>query len=92
MKSLDQNVNLIIFFLIFRFIMSLDPPKKRYRRDDPKDDEDDWRHEDERHDYQPYVPVKERRKQKLVKLGRITDLKEEANVAGPNNPVDSTTR
>ena len=72
--------------------MSLDPPKKRYRRDDPKDDEDDWRHEDERHDYQPYVPVKERRKQKLVKLGRITDLKEEANVAGPNNPVDSTTR
>ena len=33
---------------------------------------------EEEDDYVPYVSVKERRKQKLAKLGRITEIKEES--------------
>ena len=33
-------------------------------------------------DYVPYVRVKDRRKQKLVKLGRITEIKEDTKPTG----------
>ena len=59
------------------------PPVKRYRRDDPEEDakKDDWKVDDDDEEYQAYVPIKERRKQKPVKLGRITDLKESETIA-----------
>ncbi|XP_055851869.1 ATP-dependent RNA helicase abstrakt [Episyrphus balteatus] len=48
------------------------PPIKRYRREENKSsDEDD--------NYVPYVPIKERKKHQLVKLGRIVQLTAEAN-------------
>lgn len=49
------------------------PPMKRYRREDYKSsgEEDDDK-------YVPYVPVKERKKQQLMKLGRIVQLTTEA--------------
>ncbi|KAK3913195.1 ATP-dependent RNA helicase abstrakt, partial [Frankliniella fusca] len=48
------------------------PSSKRYRRDDEEkssSDSDD--------NYVPYVPVKERKKQQLLKLGRLGQLKDE---------------
>ncbi|XP_055384536.1 ATP-dependent RNA helicase abstrakt [Condylostylus longicornis] len=47
---------------------------KRYRENDlnSKDDEDE--------DYTPYVPIKERKKEKLLKLGRIVQLTTESAV------------
>ena len=58
-----------------------EPPLKRYRRreEEQKSDNDDLEKEGE--DYVPYVPVRERRKQKLVKLGRIAVLKETEKTA-----------
>ncbi|XP_050435933.1 ATP-dependent RNA helicase abstrakt [Adelges cooleyi] len=46
-------------------------PHKRYRRDDDESNSDD--------DYVPYVPVRERKKQELLRLGRLSKLKEESN-------------
>ena len=56
------------------------PPVKRYRREDNHES----KMEDEE-DYVPYVSVKERRKQKLVKLGRITEIKDESVASGSGN-------
>ncbi len=54
------------------------PPVKRYRREEPEDsDKDDWDNDSDRDDFKPYVSVKERRKQNLVKLGRLTAVQEE---------------
>jgi ATP-dependent RNA helicase DDX41 len=55
---------------------------KRYRREEEQkksdlDSEDD--------NYQPYVPVKERKKQKLMKLGRIVQLTNEAQNMGKSS-------
>jgi ATP-dependent RNA helicase DDX41 len=47
---------------------------KRYRREEPKSDEE----EDIDTNYTPYVPVKERKKNQLIKLGRIVQLTTEA--------------
>ena len=58
-----------------------EPPIKKYRREESE--EEDWQHEDEKD--QIYVPVKERRKQKLVKLGRISELKETASAYSPKD-------
>ena len=56
------------------------PPLKRYRR---VEEEDKKGSEDENlEDYVPYVRVKDRRKQKLVKLGRITEIKEDTKPTG----------
>ncbi|PSN49687.1 putative ATP-dependent RNA helicase DDX41 [Blattella germanica] len=41
-----------------------EPPKKRYRKEESTSESED--------DYVPYVPVKERKKQQLVKLGRLS--------------------
>jgi len=59
-----------------------EPPVKRYRRSPTPKSEDDV----EETDFVPYIPVKERRRQKLVELGKLSDetkgriglLKEEA--------------
>ena len=48
------------------------PPVKRYRREEDTSGSEDFYKEGD--DYVPYVPVKERRKQKLVKLGRVAGL------------------
>lgn len=50
-----------------------EPPLKRYRREEKTSSSES---ED---DYVPYVPVKLRKKEQLVKLGRLTQLKEEWN-------------
>ena len=54
------------------------PPIKRYRREETKSESDDeWNAVDDeliRSKFVAYIPIKERRKQKLVKLGRITEL------------------
>ncbi|XP_037808512.1 ATP-dependent RNA helicase abstrakt [Lucilia sericata] len=50
------------------------PPIKRYRRED--DDKSSGAEDDDK--YVPYVPVKERKKQQLMKLGRIVQLTSEA--------------
>lgn len=59
------------------------PPVKRYRREEKQDSSDDeWKVGSDsdsdvrkKTDYVPYVPVRERRKQQLVKLGRIAEIK-----------------
>ena len=45
-----------------------EPPIKKYRREESE--EEDWQKDDDND--RIYVPVKERRKQKLVKLGMIS--------------------
>lgn len=57
-------------------------PIKRYRREE-KEKKSDIESEDDT--YQPYVPVKERKKQKLVKLGRIVQLANEAQNLGKSS-------
>ena len=63
------------------------PSRKRYRKEveqDLKDTELD--NEDE--DYVPYVSVKERRKQKLTKLGRISEIKMDEQKRQALQPAD----
>lgn len=56
-----------------------DPPKKRYRRlTDEESDENKLEDDD---NYVPYVPLKERRRQQLIKMGRIAQLSSETNGA-----------
>lgn len=67
--------------------MSAPPAKRRYHRDD--DDEDkskNFRLEDD--DYQPYIPVRERKKHELVRLGRIAHIAESANKSSSENESD----
>lgn len=52
-------------------------PAKKYRRQD----EEKGQQLEEDDDYVPYVPVKERKKQQLIKLGRIAELTAEAREA-----------
>lgn len=57
-----------------------EPPKKRYRKEkmsESSESEDD--------SYVPYVPVKERKKNTLMKLGRLTQLKEELGQKGKSS-------
>lgn len=61
----------------------MDPPIKRYRREEKE--KSDLEDEDE-DKYVPYVPVKERKKQQLIKLGRIVQITNEAN----NTPKSSS--
>ncbi len=58
------------------------PPVKRYRRTDleeqEKADKDDWMRgdeEDQEGEEEEYVPLRERKKQKLIRLGRIKEVK-----------------
>ncbi|RZF34026.1 hypothetical protein LSTR_LSTR012371 [Laodelphax striatellus] len=53
--------------------MEKEPPIKRYRREEEKDQKSSESDEE----YVPYVPVKDRKKQQLMKLGRLTQLKDE---------------
>ncbi|XP_004922248.1 ATP-dependent RNA helicase abstrakt [Bombyx mandarina] len=48
------------------------PPIKRYRREEKSDSDEDV------DNYEPYVPIKERKKQQLLKLGRLGLLTAEA--------------
>lgn len=55
---------------------SAPPPVKRYRREDEKkSDSSDDEFAREGDDYTPYVPVRERKKQQLVRLGQATVVK-----------------
>ncbi|VVC90786.1 unnamed protein product [Leptidea sinapis] len=64
-----------------------DPPKKRYRRDE-KDSES----EEDIDNYTPYVPIKERIKDKLLKLGRLgqvaNEVAAETKSSSDNDPDD----
>ncbi|XP_069699542.1 ATP-dependent RNA helicase abstrakt [Periplaneta americana] len=54
-----------------------EPPKKRYRKEESSSESED--------DYVPYVPVKERKKQQLLKLGRLSQLKDEYGQRGKSS-------
>lgn len=57
--------------------MSNDAPQiKRYRRNE----EEEKRQESDDENYTPYIPVKERKKQQLVKLGRIVQIVQENQI------------
>lgn len=60
------------------------PSKKRYRRDDGKnrnsDSEDD--------SYVPYVPVRERKKTELLRLGKLVNLNENSRNTSSENESD----
>lgn len=56
---------------------SNEPPKKRYRKEESSSESED--------DYVPYVPVKERKKQQLLKLGRLSQLKDEFGQRGKSS-------
>lgn len=64
-----------------------EPPRKRYRKDDKSSESEP---EDDK--FEEYVPVKERRKQQLIKLGRIAQLTAEAAAetksSSENDPDD----
>uniref|UniRef100_A0A182K962 RNA helicase n=1 Tax=Anopheles christyi TaxID=43041 RepID=A0A182K962_9DIPT len=55
-------------------------PAKRYRRDSQKSEG-----EEDNDSYVPYVPVRERKKQQLLKLGRIVQLTAEASTVGKSS-------
>ncbi|XP_023336483.1 ATP-dependent RNA helicase abstrakt-like [Eurytemora carolleeae] len=60
------------------------PPKKRYRRTpSPKSGTDE-------EDYQPYIPVRERKKQQLVKLGRLQQVQVEEKSGRNFSPSSGT--
>ena len=62
-------------------------PIKRYRKEIEKESDDEWNVSDEESNsskYVQYVPIKERRKQNLVKLGRITEILAEDTAKQPN--------
>lgn len=61
--------------------MSKNAPIKRYRREEDEK-KLDLESEDE---YTPYVPVKERKKQKLLKMGRIVQIANEAAGIGKSS-------
>lgn len=64
--------------------MSADlPPVKRYRREEKNSDASDHGENDDK--YVPYVPVKERKKQQLLKMGRIVQLTAEASNVGKSS-------
>lgn len=52
-----------------------EPQKKRYRRKDDESDRTNANSDDD--DYVPYVPVKERKKNMLVKMGRLAPITSE---------------
>ena len=62
--------------------MEKPPAIKRYRRAEMENESDDeWKvSDDESKSSNLYIPVKERRKEKLVKLGRITEILAEDNI------------
>lgn len=57
------------------------PSNKRYRREEEQ--KSDVESEDD--NYTPYIPVKERKKQQLLKLGRIVQLSNEAATIGKSS-------
>ena len=61
------------------------PPIKRYRKELKEDSDDEWKvSDDESSNSNLYIPVKERRKQKLVKLGRVSEIITEAEQGNKN--------
>jgi hypothetical protein len=71
---LSEFFSIIFFNVFFQHTTMAEPPVKRYRKERKASaSEDDFSKEGEGDVL--YVPVRERRKQKLVKLGRIAVLK-----------------
>lgn len=68
--------------------MSDQPHIKRYRRDENSSESEN----DVANNYEPYVPVKERIKQKLLKLGRLgqvaNEVAAETKSSSDNDPDD----
>lgn len=65
--------------------MSSPPAKKKYRRNE----EEAMKNSDSDDDYVPYVPVRERKKHELVRLGRIAHIAENANKSSSENESDN---
>lgn len=59
------------------YVLNMASSSKKYRRREEAEQVD----EEEDDNYVPYVPVKERKKQQLIKLGRIVELTAEAREA-----------
>lgn len=64
------------------------PPKKKYRREEKDDEKNSSLIEDD-DDYVPYVPVRERKKNELIRMGRIAHLTESANKSSSENESDT---
>lgn len=67
--------------------MSASSSRKRYRREDGHDAESNRLDIDD-DDYEPYVPVRQRKKNELVRLGRIAHIAESANKSSSENEND----
>lgn len=65
--------------------MSSSPAKKKYRRNE----EETMKNSDSDDNYVPYVPVRERKKHELVRLGRIAHIAENANKSSSENESDN---
>lgn len=65
--------------------MSSQPAKKKYRRNE----EEAMKNSDSDDNYVPYVPVRERKKHELVRLGRIAHIAENANKSSSENESDN---
>ncbi|XP_063545169.1 ATP-dependent RNA helicase abstrakt isoform X1 [Cydia strobilella] len=67
------------------------PPVKRYRREEKSSES-----EEDVDNYQPYVPVRERKKQQLMKLGRLgqvaAEVSAETKSSSDNDPDDETSQ
>ncbi|KAG7300873.1 hypothetical protein JYU34_015214 [Plutella xylostella] len=67
------------------------PPLKRYRREEKSSES-----EEDLENYVPYVPLIERKKQQLIKLGRLTQLATEASAeaksSSDNDPDDDASQ
>lgn len=68
--------------------MAAAPPKKKYRREEQDDEKKSSLIEDD-DDYVPYVPVRERKKNELIRMGRIAHLTESANKSSSENESDT---
>ncbi|XP_061727003.1 ATP-dependent RNA helicase abstrakt isoform X2 [Cydia pomonella] len=67
------------------------PPVKRYRREEKSSES-----EEDIDNYEPYVPVRERKKQQLMKLGRLgqvaAEVSAETKSSSDNDPDDDTSQ
>ncbi|XP_063631050.1 ATP-dependent RNA helicase abstrakt isoform X2 [Cydia splendana] len=67
------------------------PPVKRYRREEKSSES-----EEDIDNYEPYVPVRERKKQQLMKLGRLgqvaAEVSAETKSSSDNDPDDETSQ
>lgn len=65
---------------------SSQPQLKRYRREEKAEKDKSFDSDDD--NYVPYVPVRERKKNELLRLGKLVALKDTANKSSSDNDSD----